>query len=141
MWKLILPIAIVVLSNCFYHITTKKTPADANAFLSLAVTYSVAAVVSFLIFAFTNHNSTLTNEVKKLNWSSLALGVVIIGLELGYILVYRAGWDVSKAPLIANSCLAIALIFIGMIFFKETITVKQIIGIILCVTGLIVFTI
>lgn len=141
MWKLILPIAIVVLSNCFYHITTKKTPADANAFLSLAVTYSVAAVVSFLIFAFTNHNSTLTNEVKKLNWSSLALGVVIIGLELGYILVYRAGWDVSKAPLVANCCLAIALVFIGAFVFKEHITVKQIAGMVICIIGLIVVTV
>lgn len=137
MWRMILPIAMVVIANCFYHITTKKTPADANAFLSLAVTYGVAAVVSLVIYFVGYHNTSLPAEVKKLNWTSLALGVIIIGLELGYVLVYRAGWDVSKAPLIANTCLAIALIIIGALLFKEQITFKQIAGIAICIVGLI----
>lgn len=141
MWKMILPIAMVIISNCFYHITTKKTPENANAFLSLAVTYGVAALTSLGIFFAGYHNASITAEAKKLNWTSFALGIVIIGLELGYILVYRSGWDVSKAPLIANICLAIALIFIGIIFFKETITIKQIIGIIICIIGLVVVTV
>lgn len=141
MWKMILPIALVVLSNCFYHIVTKKTPSDANAFLSLAITYGVAGLISFLVFIFGYHNSALTTEMKKLNWSSFALGVIIIGLELGYILVYRAGWDVSRAPLFANVCLAIALVFIGFFVFKETITLRQIIGMAICIVGLVVVTI
>lgn len=141
MWKMILPIAIVIISNCFYNITTKKTPADANAFLSLTVTYFVAAIVSFLIFIIGYHNTSLTTEMKKLNWTSFALGVIIIGLELGYILVYRSGWDVSKAPLVANCCLAIALVFIGLFIFKEHITLKQIIGMVVCIIGLIIVTV
>lgn len=141
MLKMLLPIAIVVISNILYHITTKKTPADANAFLSLAVTYGVAAIVSFVIFAVGYHGSSVSTELKKLNWSSFALGVVIIGLELGYILVYRAGWDVSKAPLVANCCLAIALVFVGFIVFKEHITLKQIIGMIISLVGLIIVTV
>lgn len=141
MIRLILPIAMVVIANCFYHIVAKKTPTDANAFLSLAVSYGVAALVSIVMFFVGNHSSSLSAEMKKLNWTSLALGVIIIGLELGYILVYRAGWDVSKAPLVANCCLAIALVFIGMFLFKEHITAKQIIGMIICITGLIVVTV
>lgn len=141
MLRMILPLAMVIVANCFYNIVTKKTPADSNAFLSLAVSYGVAAVVSIAMFFIGNHSSSLTAEMKKLNWTSLALGVIIIGLELGYILVYRAGWDVSKAPLVANCCLAIALVFIGMFLFKEHITLKQIIGMIICITGLIVVTV
>lgn len=141
MWKIILPIALVILSNCCYHTIAKKTPSDANSLLSLAITYSVAAIISFVIFFIGNHSASITAEIKKLNWTSFALGVVIIGLELGYILVYRAGGDVSKAPLIANCCLAIALIFIGFVVFKESISVKQIIGIIISIIGMIVVTI
>lgn len=138
MWRLILPIALVILSNIFYHIISKKTPSDANALLSLTVTYGVAAIVSFVIFIISNHSASIGAEVKKLNWTSLALGVVIIGLELGWILAYRAGWDVSKAPLVANTCLAIALVIVGALLFKEHITVRQIIGMIVCIGGLMI---
>lgn len=141
MWRMILPIALVIIANCFYHITTKRTPTDANAFLSLAVTYGVAAIVSIIIYFIGYKNTSLPEEIKKLNWTSLALGIIIIGLELGYVLVYRTGWDVSKAPLVANCCLAIALVIIGALVFKEQITAKQIIGMIICIIGLIVVTV
>lgn len=141
MWKMILPIGLVVASNCFYNITTKKTPENANAFLSLAVTYAVAALVSFLIFIFGYRNMSIGEEFKKLNWTAFTLGVIIIGLELGYILIYRAGWDVSRAPLVANCCLAIALIFIGAIFFREKITIKQLVGIAVSLIGMVIVTV
>lgn len=141
MWKMILPIGMVVASNCFYHITTKKTPENSNAFLSLAVTYAVAALISFMIFIFGYNKMSLGEEFKKLNWTSFVLGVIIIGLELGYILIYRSGWDVSRAPLVANCCLAIALIFIGAIFFREKITLKQIVGIVISLVGMVIVTI
>lgn len=141
MWKIILPLAMVVLSNTFYHFISKKTPSNSNALLSLAVTYSVAAIFTFVMFIIGNHGSTITAELKKLNWTSFALGVVIVGLELGWLLAYRAGGDVSKAPLIANCTLAIVLVFVGLVFFKETISAKEIIGMLICMAGMIIVTI
>lgn len=141
MFKMILPIALLVLSNTFYNITQKKTPADANAFLSLAVTYAVAGVACLLIFLIGYREASFSEELKKLNWTSLALGVIIIGLEFGYILAYRAGWDVSRAPLVSNCCLAVVLVFVGIFVFRESVTVKQIIGMAVCVTGLVIVTV
>ncbi len=141
MLKMIIPIAMLVLTNTFYNITQKKTPADANAFLSLAVTYTVAAAVCFIIFFAGHRAPILSEELKKLNWTSFALGVIIIGLEFGYILAYRAGWDISKAPLVANCCLAVVLVFVGMIVFREKVSVKQIIGMAVCITGLVIVTV
>lgn len=141
MLKMILPIALLVLSNTFYNITQKKTPANANAFLSLAVTYAVAGIVSLLIFFIGYRGAAVSEELKKLNWTSFALGVIIIGLEFGYILAYRAGWDVSRAPLVANCCLAVVLVFVGIFVFRESVTVKQIIGMAVCVTGLVIVTV
>lgn len=141
MLKMIIPIAMLVLTNTFYNITQKKTPADANAFLSLAVTYTVAAAVCFIIFFAGHRAPTLSEELKKLNWTSFALGVIIIGLEFGYILAYRAGWDISKAPLVANCCLAVVLVFVGIIVFREKVSVKQIIGMAVCITGLVIVTV
>lgn len=141
MWRIILPLAMVVISNTFYHIISKKTPTDANALLSLSVTYAASAIFSFVIFIIGSHGASLTAEMKKLNWTSLALGIVIVGLELGWILAYRAGADVSRAPLIANCTLAVVLVFVGALLFRETITIKQIIGMIVCIIGMIIVSI
>lgn len=50
--------------------------------------------------------------------------------------MYRAGWEVSKASVVANIVLAILLLFIGAIVFHESVAVKKIAGIILCVLGI-----
>ena len=141
MLKMILPIALLVLSNTFYNITQKKTPADANAFLSLAVTYAVAAAACLIIFFVGYRTPSVSEEFKKLNWTSFVLGIVIIGLEFGYILAYRAGWDVSKAPLVSNCCLAVVLVFVGIFVFREKVTPKQMIGMAVCISGLVIVTV
>jgi drug/metabolite transporter (DMT)-like permease len=80
--------------------------------------------------------STIRQELMNLNWSSFVLGIAIVGLEAGFLFAYRAGWKVSIAQLVASSILAIALIFIGLFLFKENITLRHIIGIIVCLAGL-----
>ena len=66
---------------------------------------------------------------------------MIIGLELGYILAYRNGWAMNTVSVTANITLAVALIFVALIFYKEKITAKQIAGIILCGGGLVLINI
>lgn len=64
-------------------------------------------------------------------------GAAIVGLEFGYICIYRAGWKISLGNLAASITLACVLIFVGVLLYKETIPVKQLAGIALCITGMI----
>lgn len=140
MIRLFLPVVLVVVSNVFYNLCTKLTPQKINPFLSLAVTYIVAATVSFASFLITGKGRTISGEFSKLNWASLILGISIVGLELGYIYMYRAGWKMSVGSLVANIALACVLLFVGMWMFKEQVSFKQIIGVILCFGGLFLIT-
>ncbi len=140
MWSMIYPILIIVLSNVAYNICTKSTPGEANAFASLSVTYLIAAAVSFVSFFITAKGKSLAAAYGKLNWSSFVLGVVIIGLEIGYILAYRNGWKMNTVSVTANISLAVVLIFVAFFFYKETITVKQVAGIVLCGGGLLLIS-
>lgn len=139
MWNYIWPIGLVVLANIFYNITTKSTPPDVNAFLSLTVTYLVAAVCSFVLYL-CQSGQKISVAFEKLNWTSYALGIVIIGVEVGYIYAYRAGWKVNTGSLVANITLACVLLVIGFLLYKETITLRQIIGIFVCIGGLLLIT-
>ena len=106
------PVALVVLANCVYNITTKSTPSQANAFASLTVTYLTAAAASLALLLAGRGGGAL-GEFSSLNWTAPVLGLSAVGLEVGYIFLYRAGWKVNTGPLVANLCLAIALVFLG----------------------------
>jgi uncharacterized membrane protein len=139
MWNYIWPIVLVVLANVFYHIIAKSTPSGTNAFLSLTITYLIAAVCSFLLYLFQG-SQKLSDELSKINWTSFALGICIIGLEIGYIYVYRAGWKVNTGSLVANISLACILIVVGFLLYKESLSIIQLTGIFVCIGGLILVT-
>ena len=136
MWYYIWPIILVIASNVFYNICTKSTPLGANPLVSLSVTYLVAALATGLLYFFTGSGSQLLNDYKSLNWTSYVLGLAIVGLEFGYINLYRAGWNISTGSLVANVSLAIILIFVGVLLYHEQITRNQMIGIGLCLLGI-----
>lgn len=131
------PIALVVGANTLYNITAKSTPANVNSFASLAVTYIAASVLSVIMFFLTSQNKNLAAELKNVNWTALTFSAAIVALEFGYINIYRVGWKVSTGSLVANISLACVLLLVGVLFYKEALSVKQIIGIILCAAGFI----
>ena len=140
MVKMLFPVVIIVFSNVFYNLATKFTPSQANSFLSLTITYITAAVLSFVSFIITSDTKNLAVEFSKLNWTAFVLGITIIGLELGYILLYRAGWKIGVGSLVANITLACVLLLIGVFFFKENFSIKQLLGMVICVIGLVMIT-
>lgn len=130
------PILIVVGANTLYNIVAKSTPANVNTFASLVITYAVAAVLSLILFLTTSQTKNFAEEFSKINWTSIVFGFSILALEFGYINVYRAGWKVSTGSLVANITLACVLLLVGLLFYKETVSLRQIIGMILCAGGL-----
>lgn len=64
-----------------------------------------------------------------------AWGLTLVAVEFGYILLYRTGWKISMASLLANVSVALLLAGIGVLFYKDVLLPRQIIGIILCLAG------
>ncbi len=137
MWNLIWPILIVILSNTFYNVCMKSMPSDVNPFGALMVTYLVATIISAVIFVYAVGPSNVSAEISKINWTSVILALAIVGLEVGYVFVYRAGWAVNTASVVANIGLACVLIFVGYFLYKENVSLNQIVGIIVCMFGLV----
>jgi uncharacterized membrane protein len=130
-------IALTILSNLLYHLFQKVIPGNVNPILSLAATYLVAAVVTMLLIPLFPLHGSLGAELRKVNWASVGLGVVIVGLELGFLLAYRAGWDLSSANLVSNATVAILLVPFGLLLFREDLSPINILGVILASAGLI----
>lgn len=137
MFAYIWPIALVVLSNTVYQICSKSVPADLNPFASLTVTYLVGAMASAALYHLFTHGGNLVKEYAHLNWAPLVLGLVVVGLEVGFIFAYRAGWEVSAASVVQSGFLAISLLVVGALLFHEPLTPNKVVGIALCIVGLI----
>ena len=136
MWNYIWPLLVVVGANTIYNISAKSTPTDVNSFASLAVSYAIGMVLSLVMFFIISENKNLIAELSKTNWTALALGVAIVALEFGYVCLYRAGWNISVGTLVANISLACVLLVIGILLYKETVSIKQIIGMVISAIGL-----
>jgi len=132
-----LPIVLTIVANVFYHICQKSMPQQVNPMAALLVTYITAAILCSLVLVFNPKGQALLVEMGKINWAPIALGIAVFGLELGFFLAYRVGWNISLGALISNIAVSVLLIPIGIAVYKETITTTTALGIVLCIAGLI----
>lgn len=136
MFSYVWPIVLIVLSNVFYNICAKSVLEKMNPLASLTITYAVGAIVSLVLYFILNKKTNLLGEYRQVNWAPFVLGVAIVGLEVGYIYAFKAGWPISTAQIVQAAILAIILIAVGYFLYKETITWNKIVGIIVCLVGL-----
>ena len=119
-----------------HQICTKGVPENMNPFASLIITYLVGVAVAFIMFLILGDSRDILTELKKANWTSFVLGIVLVGLEVGFIYAYKAGWKVSAAQIVTSSILGVILIIVGYVGYKEAITWNKIVGDIVCLAGL-----
>ena len=131
------PILLVVGADIAYQICAKSTPAAIDPLASLSVTYAVGAAASILFYVLLNRGGNLLREYSHINWSAIALGVAIVGLEVGSIYLYKVGWTVSTGPLVKNVCVMVALTLLGALVYHEVITPTKLLGIIICLIGVV----
>ena len=131
------PMALVVVSNIIYQICAKSVPEKINPFASLTVTYLVAAAASAILYFITGSDGKLLKEYGKLNWAPFVLGIVIIGLEAGWIYAYKVGWQVSTAFIVQSAFLASALLLVGFFLYHESLTWNKLAGVAICLIGLV----
>ena len=133
----LLSMSLTVISNALYHVLQKSVPGAVNPLVSLIATYAAAAVACLALLPLFPLKSGVTQSLRELNWVSFALGLVIVGLELGFLLAYRSGWNVSLAAIISNVAVTILLVPIGLLLFGEKVSATNLVGIAVCIIGLV----
>ena len=132
---------LIVASNVVYNISQKSTPQNANPFTALLVTYLTAILLIVIALVFYRTDEGFFQSFKALNWTSIVLGISVVGLEFGYLMAYRAGWNISVGSLVANIALGLALIPVGILLYKDGFEFSKILGAALCIGGLILINI
>ena len=134
-----LPIFIAVAANVFYHIASKSIPVEQNAFMGLVVNYATALVASAILFLVTPHEKIFV-EASKTNWACFLMGVSITGVEAAFVMIYRAGGELSTASLVVNILISLAMLAVGGFFWHEEISARKLFGAALCLIGVFILS-
>lgn len=130
-------ITLAICSSALYHFVAKSTPSNVNFTVSLLVTYAVAFTVTLFTFYFFPVPNGILAELKQLNWASIGLAIAVVGIEFGFLLVYRSGWNLGIAAVLTNVVASLILLPVAIFLFKDKISLVNVAGIIVCFIGLI----
>ena len=115
------PLLLVVASSVGYQVGMKEVSDIGDPMASLLVTYLAASVVSFVIYFFQSlGKESFLRGAFSVNLSAIGLGLAIVGIEVGTLFMYRAGWAVNVAFVVANSLIVAALMLTGFLIYKES---------------------
>jgi drug/metabolite transporter (DMT)-like permease len=132
-----LPIVLTALATTLYHVAQKSIVPGVHPMVSLVVTYATALVACLAAVPFAPGGATFVRSLKDLNWATYVVGLSIVGVELAVLLAYRAGWRISLASVVANVTTALLLGLIGVVAYREQLTARHVVGLLMCVGGLV----
>lgn len=131
------PLLLVVASAVGYQVGLKEVSDVGDPMASLMVTYLAASVVSFVIYFFQSlGKESFFRGVLSVSLSAIGLGLAIVGIEVGTLFMYRAGWAVNVAFVVANSLIVAALMLTGFLLYQEKLTLRQEIGVGISLAGI-----
>jgi len=130
-------IALTIGSSALYHFTQKQIPSGVNPAVSVIVTYVVSLILCFILLFFLPPENGFISGLKQLNWASYVLALSLVGLEVGFLLVYRSGWNIGIAAVLVNVVASLILVPVAIFYFKDKLSPVNIFGILVCLAGLV----
>ena len=131
------PFGLAVVGMLFYHLSQKFIPKEINPFFATIIAYAMGIVVCVVCGLTFPGNKSFVSSIKQSNWAVFVLGAAAASIEVGFLLAYRAGWRISVAAVATNVAVTAMLIPIGIIVFKDHLSVRNILGLVFCVLGLV----
>jgi multidrug transporter EmrE-like cation transporter len=134
-------LSLAIVATVAYHVVFKLTPATVNPFLSLSVTYALGALLFVGALLVTEATPAgvgfdWRGEFAQLNWTSIALALAVVSLDIGFLMLYRSGFEVSLGAIVTQTAAGVLLLVVGLAFFREALSLMNVVGIGLCVLGL-----
>lgn len=127
--------AVAIVGAVGYQYFVKRVPGSINPVVSVIGIYIAVLALSVILLPFFPSEGGLGPQVRQLNWIQLALAVSVFMIELGFLLMYRSGWNLSTGNLITGVIINLALVGLGVFLLREHLSAVNLIGIALCIIG------
>ena len=118
-----------------YQYFVKRVPATINPIVSVIGMYVAVLAISVAILILFPVNGGLKDHFRQLDWIQIALAISVMMIELGFLLMYRYGWNLSTGNLVTGVFVNIILIGLGVILLGEKVNIVNAAGLVFCVLG------
>jgi uncharacterized membrane protein len=137
MKNLYFPLCLAVAGMLFYHLGQKAIPKGINPFYAVIIAYTAGIIVLTVCALALPGDKSFASSLKESNWAILVVGAAAACIEVGFLLAYRSGWRISVAAVATNVAVTLLLVPIGIAIFKEHLSLRNVLGLIFCVLGLV----
>ena len=128
--------AVVAITGAVgYQYFVKRVPNSLNPIVSVIATYIAVLAIGVALLTLFPADGGLLHHFRQLNWIQLALAVSIIMIELGFLLMYRYGWNLSTGNLVTGVFVNLILISLGVTLLGEKMSFLNAIGFVLSILG------
>ena len=133
-----LSLPLIIVSALIYHLSQKSIPKEASPLIVILSAYGVAIMTCLALLLATGEIKRGAELLHNQNWVLVVLiGLTAVGVELGFLYAYRTGWNISTASITIGAFTTTSLALIGTLWFKEQLTPLNIVGMVLCLVGVI----
>jgi drug/metabolite transporter (DMT)-like permease len=120
------PIITVIVAGIVYHLA-QKTSGAASPWPLLAIAYGMALAMTLAV-ALTSPMPAHWPPTRGVWVAGIFLGLAAFGIEAGFFFIYRAGWPLASASVIASISVTGVLALVGFAVFGEQLTASRLIG-------------
>jgi drug/metabolite transporter (DMT)-like permease len=128
---------IAIVGAVSYQFVVKKVPASINPLVSVLASYVVVTILGFALLPLFPAEGGLGAHLRQLSWIQVAVAGSILLLELGFLLMFRYGWNLGTGNLVTGAIVNVALLGLGVFVLGEKVTALNAVGIVLCIVGVV----
>lgn len=134
------PILIIIIGGLLYQFSQKSIPKSLNAYFVIIIAYVAGIALCLLCNWLYPAEGTLTEAFKKSNWAVYGVGAGAVLVEIGFLVAYRQGWQISLTSMLVNMVISVVLVPVGLLVYKEKLSGWNALGIAFYFAGLILLS-
>ena len=134
------PILIIIAGGLLYQFSQKSIPKGLNAYFVIIIAYLAGIVLCLFCNWIYPAEGSLPEAFRKSNWAVYGVGAGAVLVEIGFLIAYRQGWQISVTSMLVNMVISVVLVPVGLLVYKEKLSSWNALGIAFYFAGLILIS-
>lgn len=131
---------VAIIGAVGYQYFVKRVPASLNPVVSVIGIYISVLMLSAILLLLFPVEGGLSKQFRQLSWIQLAIAISVFMIEIGFLLMYRYGWNLSTGNLVTGVVVNLVLVALGLTLLGEKVNTINIVGIALSILGVVLIS-
>ena len=110
---------LAVFGAVSYHYFIRRVPASLSPGVVVIGIYITVLLLGVTLVPFFPPEGGLAKHIRQLSWIQIAVAASVFMMDLGFLLMYRHGWNISTGNLITGVVVNTVLLGSGVILLGE----------------------